>query len=60
MLDQAYDCHQLLIAERIKNLEATQIMLRRELENDIKAFNRALVNKLLCHNIIFLLSLTTG
>jgi hypothetical protein len=60
MLDQAYDCNQLLIAERIKNLEATQIMLRRELENDIKAFNRALVNKLTCHNIIFLLSLSTG
>jgi len=34
-----------MIAERIKNLEATQIMLRRQLESDIKRFNRALVYK---------------
>ncbi len=46
MLDQAYDYNQLMIVERIKSLEATQMMLRRQLENDTKAFNRALVDKL--------------
>jgi hypothetical protein len=55
MLDQAYDYNQLMIAERIKNLEARQMMLRRQLEKDIKAFNRAFVNKMIYPNTIIFL-----
>jgi hypothetical protein len=35
-----------MIVERLKNLETAQIMLRRQLENDTKAFNKTLVDLL--------------
>jgi hypothetical protein len=35
-------------------------MLRRQLQIDIKAFNRSLVNKLIYYDIISLLCLSTG
>ena len=43
MFDQIYACNQLMIAKRIKKLEATQMILRRQLENDIKTFNKTFV-----------------
>jgi hypothetical protein len=46
MFDQAYNCNQLMIVERLKNLETAQIMLRCQLENDTKAFNKTLVDLL--------------
>ena len=54
IFDQAYDCNQLMIAKRIEDLEATQLMFRRQLANDIRAFNTALVNQTIDCNIIFL------
>ena len=44
MADEAYDSDQLAITKRLKNLEVTQMKLRRQRNNDIKAFNRALVS----------------
>ena len=46
LFDQAYDCNQLMILERLKNLELAQIMLQRQSKNDVKAFNKALVYSL--------------
>lgn len=42
---QAYDHYQLMIAERVKNLETKEKMLRRQLNNDIRIFNQTLVRK---------------
>ena len=43
LADQIYDHHQFLIVERLNTLEARQKILRRQWENEIRTFNKALV-----------------
>ena len=45
LADQMYDHDQFLIVEHLNNLEARQQMLRREWENEIRTFNKALVGR---------------
>ncbi|UJR37866.1 hypothetical protein I4U23_030556 [Adineta vaga] len=48
MADEAYDYNQLAIVNRVKTLEVIQMTRRCQLNNDIKAFNRALADQKQC------------
>lgn len=43
MTDRAHDYNQLAIVNHMKTVEAVQMLRRRQLNNNIKAFNQALV-----------------